>query len=80
MKTNDRDLLVLLKNEFMSQQAIEQEVEHLNTILLSAEHPSQLCRSHELVHRNRITQKPQKILMAIRQPELKPFWFLLNKN
>jgi hypothetical protein len=80
MKPNDRDLLVLLKNEFMSQKAIEQEVEQLNTILLQTEHPDELCRAHELVHRNRITQKSQKILAAISQQELKPFWFLIGKN
>jgi len=80
MKANDRDLLVLLKNEFMSRSAIEQEVEQLNAILLHVELPEQLCRAHELVHRNRITQNPQKIQTALRQPELKPFWFLIAKN
>ena len=80
MKPNDRDLLVLLKHEFMSQRAIEKEVENLNSILLHAEQPGLLCRSHELIHRNHITQKTHKILNAIRQPELKPFWFLIGKN
>jgi len=80
MKPNDRDLLVLLKNEFMSPQAIEQEVEQLNAILLHVEHSSEWCKAHELVHRNRITQKSSKILSAISQPELKPFWFLIGKN
>ena len=80
MKTNDRDLLVLLKNEFMSQKAIEREVECLNSILLHVEQPCALCRSHELIQRNHITQKPYKILRALRQPELKAFWFLIGKN
>ena len=80
MKPNDRDLLVLLKNEFMSRSAIEQEVEQLNSILLYAEHPTELCRAHELVHRNHITQKPSRILNALHQYELKPFWFLIGKN
>jgi hypothetical protein len=80
MKTNDRDLLVLLKNEFMSQQAIEKEVEYLNSILLNTEQPGELCRAHELVQRNQITQKSQKILSALSQPELKTFWFLIGKN
>jgi hypothetical protein len=80
MKMPNRDLLVLLKNEFMSQQAIEQEVECLNHLLLIAESSEQFCRAHELVDRNKITSKSKKILAAIRYTELKPFRFLINKN
>ncbi len=80
MKTPNRDLLVLLKNEFASKQAIEQEVECINHILIQAESPQQFCIAHELVSRRRITSKPKKILQAIRFAELRPFNFLLNKN
>lgn len=80
MKMPNRDLLVLLKSEFMSQQAIEQEVEYLNDLLRSTESDEQFCRAHELVDRNRITPKPKRILNAIRYTELKPFRFLINKN
>ncbi|MET0462122.1 MAG: hypothetical protein ABW007_03175 [Chitinophagaceae bacterium] len=76
----NRDLLVLLKNEFMSQQAIDHEVECLNDILLIAESDEHFCVAHELVNRNRITSKPARILKAIRFSELKPFRFLINKN
>lgn len=76
----NRDLLVLLKNEFMSQQAIDHEVECLNDILRMAESDEQFCIAHELVDRNKITCKSSKILKAIRFSELKPFRFLLNKN
>jgi hypothetical protein len=80
MQTPARDLLVLLKNEFMSQHEIEQEVECLNDLLYRAESDDQFCQAHELVDRNRITSKRKKILRAIRYAELKPFRFLLNKN
>ena len=80
MKAFDRDLLVLLKNEFMSRQAIEQEVEYLHEILLKTERSEEFCRAHELVHRNRITQKADKLLQAFRQSGLKPFWFFISKN
>jgi hypothetical protein len=80
MKTPNRDLLVLLKNEFASQRAIEHEVECLNYILIKAESPEQFCIAHELVKRSYITSKPKKILQAIRFAELKPFQFLINKN
>ncbi|MCG2616056.1 hypothetical protein LZZ85_17300 [Terrimonas sp. NA20] len=76
----NRDLLVLLKNEFMSQQAIDHEVECLNDILLIAESDEHFCVAHELVNRNKITSKPARILKAIRFSELKPFRFLINKN
>ncbi len=80
MKIPNRDLLVLLKNEFMSQQAIDQEVECLNHILHEAEGDEHFCRAHELVNRLRITTNPKKILKAIRFSELRPFHFLINKN
>jgi hypothetical protein len=80
MKTPNRDLLVLLKNEFASQRAIEQEVESINHILVRAESLEQFCRAHELVDRNRITSRAKRILRAARYAELKPFRFLINKN
>ena len=78
MKMPNRDLLVLLKSEFMSQQAIEQEVECLNDMLRRTESDDQFCIAHELVDRNRITSRPKKILKAIRFTELKQFRFLIN--
>jgi len=80
MKMPTRDLLVLLKNEFMSQRALDHEVECLNDILRTAESDEQFCVAHELVNRNRITAKPRRILKAIRYTELRPFRFLINKN
>ena len=75
-----RDILVIVKDQFLSEQAIEQEVECLNEILRNAESDEQFCIAHELVDRNRITQKSQRILKAISFTELKPFRFLINKN
>ncbi len=80
MKMPNRDLLVLLKSEFMSPQAIEQEVECLNDMLRCTESDEQFCIAHELVDRNRITSKAKRILKAIRFTELKQFRFLINKN
>jgi hypothetical protein len=80
MKNPSRNLLMLLKNQFMSQQAIEHEVECLNEILFETESPEHFYTAHELVDRNRITSKPDKILNAIRFTELKSFRFLINKN
>lgn len=64
----------------MSQQALDHEVESLHHLLRGAESETQFCAAHELIDRNRITNKFQRILKAIRFKELKPFQFLLNKN
>ena len=80
MKSTNRDLLVLLKDDSMSEQAIEQQVECLHFILHRAESADQFCIAHELVDRNRITQRHSKLLKAITEPELKPFRFLIGKN
>ena len=80
MKMPNRDLLVLLKSEFMSQQAIEQEVECLNDMLRCTESDEQFCIAHELVDRNHITSNSKKILKVVRFTELKQFRFLINRN
>jgi len=80
MKAPNRDLLVLLRNEFMSQQALDHEVQCLHYLLRGAESDEKFCVAHELVDRNRITNKFRKIIKVIRFKELKPFQFLLNKN
>ena len=80
MKIPNRNLLMLLKNQFMSDRAIEREVECLNEILRKAESLDHFCQAHELVDRNRITSKTKRILFAIRFDKLKPFRFLICKN
>ena len=75
-----RDLLVLLRQEYLSEHAILQEVEVLNKILHFSESRDQFCNAHELVDRNRIRSNPKRILNASRHEELKPFRFLINKN
>jgi hypothetical protein len=80
MNRPKRDILVVVKNQFLSERAIDREVEYLNEILRIAESNDQFCTAHELVIRNRITQRPRKILKAIRFVHLPAFRFLLNKN
>lgn len=80
MYNSSRDILVLLRDESMNKQAIEQEIEILNKILLPTESTEQFCLTHELIDRNRITCKEKKILRAIRYSQLKPFRFLICKN
>jgi hypothetical protein len=68
------------KHQRNDRQAIEQEVECLNSLLLETESPEAFCTAHELVDRDRITSKKKKILKETRYFYLKPFRFLVNKN
>lgn len=82
MKTSNRDLLVLLKDESMSNQAIEHEVEQLNEMLFHAESTENFCTANELIDLNRykIVQDQKLLVQVMHQNELKPFFFLCNKN
>ena len=75
-----RDIMVLMKDEFMSPRAIELEVECLNSILFKTESSITFCQSHELIIRNRITSKPGKILKSLSKAEPGHFRFLICKN
>ena len=80
MKNYDRDLLVLYKADVYNEDLLQREVENLHQILLRVERSDIFCLSHELVTRNRITQKAKAILRATRHLKLKPFRFLINRN
>jgi hypothetical protein len=80
MKNYDRDLLVLYKADVYNDDLLQHEVECLHRILLQVERNDIFCIAHELVTRNRITDKTKSILKAISHLRLKPFNFLINKN
>jgi hypothetical protein len=80
MKNYNRDLLLLYKEEAYNDDLLQKEVECLHEILMTVECNDIFCRAHELVTRNRISQKAKNIIKAIAWPELKPFYFLINKN
>jgi hypothetical protein len=80
MRGPKRDILVVVKDQYLSEQDIEQEVQCLNEMLRVTETQEEFCKAHELVDRNRITNRPQKIVKAIQFSELQPFRFLINKN
>ena len=77
MKTSNRDLLVLLKDE-----AIEHEVELLNEILFHVESTDTFCRANEIVDMNKykVLHDQKCLVQLMYQSELKPFVFLCNKN
>lgn len=82
MKSPNRDLLVLLKDEYMSEQSIEQEVELLNEMLFHVESMENFCKAHEVIDLNKykILQKSKQIIRVVRQREIRPFQFISNKN
>ena len=80
MTNRNRDLLLLLKADNCSGKAFEQQVDELHKVLFQVECNDALCIAHELVTRTKITRKKGKILNAIAGTQLKPFFFLINKN
>ena len=82
MKTpnRERELLLLSKTALMSEKALEKELINLEYLFLYAESASAFCQTHELVLRNRITSQRSKLINVYYDHQLKPFWFLLNKN
>ncbi|HTQ28880.1 MAG TPA: hypothetical protein VMI35_12150 [Puia sp.] len=82
MKTPNRDLLVLVKDEFASEQFMEQELEQLNDLLFHYETMDSFSTAHEVFDMNkyRIIRKQKMLCEIARLSELKPFVFLCNKN
>jgi len=76
MMSPQRDILVLLRDEAIT----EEELDCLLRTLHKIDTPEYFCRTHELVDRNRITSKPAKILKETRGARLREFRFLINKN
>lgn len=82
MKTpnRERELVLLLKTALMSEKALEKELISLEQLFLYAESEIAFCQTHELVQRNRITSKKSRLINIFYSQQLKPFWFLINRN
>ncbi len=82
MKTTNRDLLVLVKDEFDSEKSMEKELDQLNKILFVVETTATFCIVNEILDFNRykVLSNPKKVLKVLQQEELKPFQFIYNKN
>jgi hypothetical protein len=82
MKTCNRDLLVLVKDEHLNEQFMEQELELLNELLFHYETIDSFCIAHEVfdINKHKTLYKREHMQKIIRQKELKPFVFVCNKN
>ncbi len=82
MHRSNRDLLLLFKDELMTPQAIEQQVERLHELLYGVEKLENIITAHEIinVNRHKIYSDSVRLKNVFRRKELKPFVFLNNKN
>jgi hemerythrin len=82
MKTCNRDLLVLVKDEHMNEKSMERELEQLNNLLFHFETIETFCTAHEIfdINRHKTLHRLNHIQRIVRQKELKPFFFICNKN
>jgi hypothetical protein len=82
MKTPNRDLLVLVKDNQLDKNAIEFELEQLNQLLYIFETVDNFCIAHEVFDLNRykIVHNPKTIREVMNHKVLKPFVFICNKN
>ena len=77
-----RDLLVLSKRVSEDPKQLEHEVEVLDAILFEIETIHNVCLCSELLDVNnyKVIRKPFLIETKLKEPQLKPFQFLFNKN
>lgn len=82
MKTPNRDLLVLVKDEFESEHSMELELEKLNRLLFQFETLDTISVAHEIFDLNsgKILEQPKLVRSVLNQKKLKPFQFACNKN
>lgn len=82
MKTPNRDLLVLVKDESFDKTSMENELEQLNRLLIRFETIENICMAHEVfdMNRYRIVQQSRQVEKHIHRKDIKPFIFICNKN
>jgi hypothetical protein len=82
MKNSNRDLLVLVKDAYTNQEAMQFELQQLNLLLVNFETLDSFCLAHEVfdILKYRILKKRSQLQKIIEKETLKPFVFICNKN
>jgi hypothetical protein len=82
MNKSNRDLLVLFKQELITPQAIEHEVDWLHDLLFRVERLDNFVPAHEILDLNKykILHGNFEIKKLVRARTEKPFVFLSNLN
>jgi len=82
MKTPNRDLLVLVKDEYNNEGMMQRELQELNRLLYHFETLDTIAIAHEVfdVNRGRVIEKHAGVKKILGNRILKPFQFACNKN
>ena len=82
MKNSNRDLLVLVKDAYTNNEAMQFELQQLNMLLVNFETLESFCMAHEVfdIQKHRILTKKSQLQKIIEKETLKPFMFICNKN
>jgi len=75
-----REVLIFVNREPHQRLQLQQEMIILDSILKRVDSSKYVCRSVEMVLRNRIITKKAKILRVIPLPKQPPFSFILHLN
>ena len=82
MRASNRDLLVLVKDELLSADSMELELEKIHQLLVDFETPGSFCMAHEIfdINRHKRIASANRMQKIMSEKELKPFVFAINKN
>lgn len=82
MKNSNRDLLVLVRDGYDDQDAIQNELQQLNRMLIRFETTENFCIAHEVfdVNKYRVITRLSRLRKFVERDEIKPFVFVFNKN
>ena len=82
MKNSNRDLLVLVKDAYTNNEAMQFELQQLNMLLVNFETLESFCIAHEVfdIQKYRVLKKKSQLQKIIEKETLKPFVFICNKN
>lgn len=82
MKNSNRDLLVLVKDAYTNNEAMQFELQQLNMLLVNFETLESFCIAHEVfdIQKFRVLTKRSQLQKIIEKETLKPFMFICNKN
>ena len=82
MKTPNRDLLVLVKDEYHNESMMQRELQKLNRLLFHFETLDTIALAHEILDMNqgRVIEKISNVKKVLEHKVLKTCQFACNKN